>query len=285
MSLRGLDPIRWFVVLGAALAALHVATRSDERAPSSRIVVTDTDVAWLVEAFERTRFRPPTEAELRGLVDRHVRDELLYREATALGLDREDPALRRRVAMKLEYLAKDVGASVEPTDADLQAWIDAHPERYAAPPRRAYEQVYVSTDKRGARAEDDARELLGLLAGDDPPSVDEAGDPILLEPRQPPSTPDEVARQFGAAFADALFGQPVGTWQGPVRSGYGLHLVRVTEAAPGAPAQLDAVRARVRNDLLADRKEKAVAAFVDALRTKYGVDIQAARLKTDEERP
>ena len=280
------DPIVLFVLLGAGLAFLHVKTRPPpDPGATSAIVVTDADVAWLEEAFERTRFRPPTDEELRGLVDRHIRDALLYREATALGLDREDAALRRRLAMKLEYLAKDVASAYEPTEAELQAWLDAHPERYAVDPRRAFTQVYLSTDKRGPEAEMDAAALLARLRGPRPPEATEVGDPILLESRQPPMTLAEVGRQFGQAFADALFRVPVGGWEGPLVSGFGLHLVRVDEAQPGAAAILAAVRRKVLDDVLTEKKRQAVEAFVEALRKKYGVDVQARRLRGADDAP
>ena len=225
---RSLDPLALFVILGAAALGLHALTRSEPEPDTSRlVVVTNADVAVLYEGFRRRRMRPPTVRELKGLIDRHVRDEVLYREAVGLGLDREDPALRRRLATKLEYLAKDAGAAFEPTEAELRAWFEANPERYAVQSRRAFRHVYFSEEKRGERALADARDLTVRLQRNPDMAIGEEGDPILLEPEVPPATQEQVARDFGSAFAAALFEAEPDRWVGPLPSSYGLHVVRV----------------------------------------------------------
>jgi len=281
---RSFDPIVLFVILGAAALGLHVLTRSEPEPDRSRlVVVTNADVAVLYEGFRRTRMRPPTAEEMRRLVDRHVRDEILYREAVALGLDREDPALRRRLATKLEYLAKDSGAAVEPSDAELRAWLEAHAERYALHPRRAFRHVYFSEEKRGERALADARDLAARLQRTpDAPTAD-VGDPILLEHEIPPETQEQVARDFGPAFAAALFEVEPKRWVGPLPSSYGFHVVRVDAVEPGALPSFDEVRDRVRVDLLAQRKEEALARYVDDLFDQYDVRIQADLPEPDAE--
>ena len=272
---RSLDPIVIFLILGTGLVGLQALTRSEPEPDTSHtLVITEADVGVIYETFRRGRLRPPTVAELRGLVDRHVRDEILYREAVALGLDREDPALRRRLAMKLEFLAKDVGAAVEPTEAELQAWFEARAERYALKPRRAFQQVYFSEDKRGERALADARDLVARLQKTGSNDVSEAGDPLLLEADYPPSTRADVERDFGSAFAEALFELEVDRWVGPVPSGYGLHVVRITATDPGEMPPLDAVRDRVRTDLLAQRKEEALEKYLESLYEKYAVELR-----------
>ena len=277
--LRSLDPLVVFVLLGVLLAGLHGLTRSPEPAPSDRrIVVTDADVAWILEGFQKRRFRPPTREEMKALVDRHVKDEVLYREAVALGFDREDPALRRRLATKLEYLARDAGAAVEPTEAELQAFLEAHVERYAEDPHRRFVQVYLSEERRGARAEADARTLLASLRADPDQDPTQLGDTILLEAEQPLSTAAEVTGRFGASFAERLFALEVGLWGGPIRSGFGLHLARVLEEEPAKAARLEQVRTRVRNDLFQRRRDEALDAYLQALLEKYEIEVRAALL-------
>ena len=276
---RSLDPLVIFLALGALLAGLHALTRSPEVDPSDRrIVVTDADVAWILEGFEKRRFRPPTREELEALVDRHIKDEVLYREAVALGFDREDPALRRRLATKLEFLARNAGAALEPTGAELQAFLDAHPERYAAAPRRHFVQVFLSEESRGARAEADARALLASLRADPDQEAAQLGDTILLEAEQPLATDAEVTGRFGSSFTEGLFALQVGPWGGPIRSGFGLHLVRVIEEEPGGAARLEQVRARVRNDLLQRHRDEALDTYLQALLGKYEVEVRAALL-------
>lgn len=275
-----LDPIVLFLVLGAALVLLHRTQEPapDPMGPDLRIVVSEADVAWIQESFKRRWFRPPTKSELAALVDQYVKDEVLYREAVTLGLDREDAALRRRLALKLESLARDVGAA-QPTDAELEAFMKKHADRYASDPRRSFEQVYVSTDKRGAAADGDARTLLEALRGEPDQDLTKVGDMLTLEIRHPLSRPADVRAQFGPQFADAIFALPVGSWEGPVRSGYGLHLVRVLKSEVSEPAKLEEVRGRVQRDLVRERKDAARDAYVQALLRKYDIQVEVELVK------
>jgi hypothetical protein len=273
------DPIVCFLLLGAGLAGLHLATRT-EPSPvvrDTRIVVTDADVMWLAQVFRKTWSRPPTRAELQTLVERRIRDEMLYREAVALGLDEGDEALRRRLGMKLEFLAKDAGAAAEPTEAQLQAAIEADPGRYAIAPRIGFTHVFLSPDKRGAAAERDAASLLERLRKEPGIDLDTVGDGLLIDPTQ---TPDEVGRTFGNAFADALFELEADDgWHGPIASGYGLHLVRIDRRLAGGPAPLALVRDRVRNDVLDARRAAALEGYLAVLREKYDVELRSSILE------
>lgn len=276
------DPLLAFVVLGALVVAVHLGRRPP--APEARgdrpIVVTDADVAWLATVWEKTWQRPPTPAELRGLVENRIRQEVLVREAIALGLDREDEVVRRRLASKLEYLAQDVAGAAAPTEAELTAYYEANAERYETEGRRSFAQVYVNADDRGAEAEAHARSLLERLRAED---VDAAaagawGDRLLLESDLAPMRRGQVGALYGEAFADALFEVDVDRWEGPLRSGYGLHLVRVVEAHPSLQPRLEEVRDAVRRDLLDERGEQALEAFVRGLRERYPVEVTASGL-------
>ena len=270
------DPLVLFLVLGAALAGLHALTREEpprlQRA--TEVVVTEADVAWLERTFRKTWQRPPTPEERRTLVERRVRDEILFREARALGLDEGDEALRRRLAQKLEFVVKDATA-VEPDEAELEAWHAANGARYAQPAARSFVHVYLSEDKRGAQARADAEALLAKLKAKPEQEVAELGDRIMLEPEQRGLTPRDTRALFGDGFAEALFAQPLRQWGGPLRSGYGLHLVYVRSEQPGVTPPLEAVRERVRADVLDERRDRALEAYLEALRSKYDVRIEA----------
>jgi peptidyl-prolyl cis-trans isomerase C len=274
------DPLVLFLILGSGLAAIHAALRAE--APGTpadlRITVTDDDVRWLALGFNKTRGRAPTLQEIRSLVDRRVRDEMLYREAVALNLDQGDEALRRRLAMKIEYLAKDAVAAAEPSEEALQAHLDANAERYAVAPRRRFTQVYVNSDKRGAGAAEHAKALLARLRSErdlDPASV---ADVFMLEVVHPLARETDVERRFGKALARAIFGLDPGTWQGPLKSTYGLHLVRVEEVVPGRAPPLAAVRDRVRAAVVEARQTEVLEAYVARLRTKYEIELSTMLL-------
>ena len=264
------EPLVHFLVAGALLFALYAGLTGSDGDRSHRIVVDEERVALLARSFERTWLRPPSAAELRGLVEDHVTEEILYREALALGLDRDDPVVRRRMRQKMEFLNLEVPAS-EPGEEELRAYLAAHPERFRAPTRLSLEQLFL--DPASPRpVSERAAELLGRLsAGEGPEGL---GDPTLLPRQLEDVTPAELAGSFGPAFAEAVAEAPVGAWSGPWPSAFGAHLVRVAgRAAPGAP-ELGEVRPALEREWQAERREQATQRFYRSLRERYEVEVR-----------
>ena len=209
------EPLLHFLLLGAALFALHRAVAGPGEAPRE-IVVGRGRIEALAQTFARTWQRPPTPQEFDGLVADFVRDEVLYREAVALGLDRDDTVVRRRMRQKLEFLTEDAQASA-PTDAELSAHLAAHADEFRREEQLTFTQIFLDPTRRGASLPGDAAALLDALRTR-PASVDveTAGDGLLLEPRYVDASQRDVAQHFGPAFAEALRAQPAGAWFGPV---------------------------------------------------------------------
>ena len=264
------EPVVHFMVLGALLFAGYAWLQDDSAPPPDTIVVDGDRIEDLATRFSRTWQRPPSDAELAGLIESWVREEVLYREGLALGLDRGDPIVRRRVAQKMRYLADDL-ADDTPDDAELQAWLEAHPEDYTIEARYTLRQAFFDPVGHGDAIEaviDDAR---ARLASDGEIDV---GDATLLPATLADASSGEVVRTFGADFAATLADLPVGEWVGPVRSGYGLHLVRLDAREPARQPALDEVRAAVERDLLNARREDANDAVFEALRKNYVVQME-----------
>jgi hypothetical protein len=267
------EPLLHFLLLGAALFAISALRDGGPAAGSSRITVTPQRVAQLAALFERTWQRPPSEAELDGLIEEFVKDEIYYREARALGLDQDDTIIRRRLRQKLEFLSDEAG-SAPPTDQELQAFLEERMVDYRIPPRVALRQIYFSVDRRGERAETDARALLAQLpTGRWPDSGTQLGDPLLLTTPAGLLPTFEVARLYGTAFAKAVAELPVGVWSGPVVSGFGVHLVLILERQAGRPAALDEVRQQVTSDWHAARRDRAASDYYQELRRRYQVEV------------
>jgi len=268
------EPLLHFLVLGAVLFALHGWARPARAADARTILVTRGDVENLALTFGRTWQRPPTAEELKGLVDDFVREEILSREAIRLGLDRDDTVIRRRLSQKMEFVAEDLAATVEPTDDELAARVAAHPDAYRAQPRTSFRHVFLG-EERGEHLQADAHELLTRLR-DAGPDVDTSalGDRLLLPGEFRLETRARVSAQLGEAFATALEEVPVGVWTGPLRSAYGLHLVLVTERAGGELPPLSEIRDAVRRDLLTERRARMQHDFMDALLARYDVTVQ-----------
>ena len=268
------EPLVQFLLVGAALFVLYRAVSPAPEAPPNRIGVDAAQVARLAQQFQRTWLRPPTRTELAGLVEDHVKEEILYREALALGLEKNDLVIRRRLRQKMEFLNEDIAAQRAPAQAELQKFLDANREKYAAPARVSFAQVYLKADAGRDAARAKSAELLEKLeAGAVAPG--EAGDATLLPATLENASAREVARAFGEPFVAALEKIPAdGTWHGPIETDYGLHLLRVSARDPGGPLPLEAVRAAVQRDWEAARRAEAQAAFYAALRKRYAVSVE-----------
>jgi hypothetical protein len=272
------EPLVHFLVLGGLLFVLYQWQTGGAGAGSNRIVIATGQVASLAASFERTWMRPPTAQELKALVDDFVREELAVREAAAQGLEQGDIVIRRRLRQKFEFLLEDEVAASLPTDADLRAWLDAHADQFRREPVIGLRQVFVSTDRRGDRAGADAAGLLSQLkAGADPSQL---GDASLLPSEISPGPLSDVGRQFGDEFAAAVGSLEPGRWVGPVRSGYGLHLVYLTEKTAGGTPTLADVRDEVSRELLAARRSAGLDSLYQRLSRKYRITIEPAASPT-----
>ncbi|KAA9134013.1 peptidyl-prolyl cis-trans isomerase [Marinihelvus fidelis] len=262
------EPLLHFFLIGALLFVLFGWVNRGETVAEDVIVVDDDRVSLLAMQFERVWMRPPTAAEMDGLVDKWVRDEILYREGVAMGLDQNDPVFRRRVAQKMTFIAE--GAVNEtPTEAELQAWLDERPEQYRAEPALTFRQVYFQGD--GAARADAIEQALAAL--EDGTVAEALGDPSLLPQRMDAAGASRVDAMFGDGFVATLQAQATGEWVGPVESAFGTHLVFVEQVTPSRAVTLDEVRQAVQRDLMTARREQAEDAFVDALRQKYTVQL------------
>jgi hypothetical protein len=269
------EPLLHFVLLGALLF-LWSAWQGGGSAGSSRIVVTRGVVEHLATSFARTWQRAPSALELKGLIDEHVKEEIASREAMAMGLERDDVIIKRRLRQKLEFLLVDDAAAAPPTDAELSDWLKRHPEAFRTEARLAFRQLLLRPDLRGANTAADASKLLARLRGAGPEvSTRNLGDASMLPAETPLEPVREVVRAFGQEFADALLTLPPGQWSGPVESGFGLHLVLVRERSDGAPAELAAVRPLVEREVLAERRKAEMQALYERLLAKYSVRIES----------
>jgi hypothetical protein len=264
------EPLLHFLILGALLFGLYSLLQGRALKPATEIVVSRGQVQSLQAQFQRTRQRAPTSEELQGLVESWVREEIFYREGLAIGLGRDDPIVRRRVAQKLEFIADD-GVTTPPTAAELQAWLDAHPDKYLIEPRYTLRQIYFDVGRHGEKLNADVTAVRRALDAGQTPT----GDPTLLPTALEKAGASEVTRVFGKEFADALTALPVGAWHGPLRSGFGVHLVRLISSEAGRRATLDEMHAQVERDLLHDRTAQNNAAHYEKLRARYTVRIDS----------
>jgi hypothetical protein len=261
------EPLLHFFILGALLFVLFSWLNRDSAYAPDEIVVSQGQLDVLSATFERTWQRPPTEEELAGLVDAWIKEEIFYREGVAIGFDRDDPIIRRRVAQKMSFVADGMVPDV-PDDEELGRWLEAHSDDYRIPPSYSFRQAYFDPQRHGEQLESvlaDARRKL------DSDSNELPGDSTLLPIEMKDASATTVARMFGTEFADALGQLEVGTWQGPVGSGYGVHFVYIEASTAGRSPTLDEVRQAVERDVLNDKSSEINEAFYQSLRERYTI--------------
>ncbi len=275
------EPLFHFLLIGAGLFVLFYQVGDNTAGRADRIVVTADDIDRMAALWSRRWQRPPTSAELDGLIESRIREEVLYREARALGLEQDDTIVRRRMAQKMEFLFQDIAQPAEPTEEALEAFLQQNVARFQESARLSFMHVYLSTDRRGRQTAQDARLLLDDLRiqGEhaDPTAV---SDPLMIGYRFVDRGEREVARLLGEDFASTLSTLPVKQWHGPIESAYGVHLVYVYErVAPRVPA-LTEIRDRVRAELLSEKQREANEATFKELRSRYEIVVD----KPDGER-
>lgn len=256
-----------------AVAILLAKGPPVDREDGGRVVFTQADLAHVRAAFERTWSRPPTAVELRKAFDRYVRDEVLYREALARGLDRNDPVVKMSLVRKITMLGTAAAEAAEPTDAELKAYFDLRSERYRIPASFNMVQVCLSPDKHGKQIDAVAAQRLAHLREKEPPpdQLAELDDLLMLPSVAQDVSEDELARTFGTEFPSAVMSLEVGKWEGPVESGYGLHLVKITHREESRIPEWTEVRDRLATDMQFEGRLAAEDQFYAEILPRYQV--------------
>jgi peptidyl-prolyl cis-trans isomerase C len=269
------EPLVHFLLIGAALFGLYGFTQSGRQAtaPSKEIRLSLDEIRQLTVLFQSQWRRPPTPQELERLVENKVQQEILYREALAMGLDKDDEIVKRRMAQKMQFLAEDMAAAREPPTAELKSWFESNSARFAQPPRLSFRHLYFSPDRRGARARDDAEQALAKLAGQpvDAKIASSLADPFMFQDFYRDRAPDYLAKEFGPPFAVAVTKLRPGSWQGPVESGFGWHLVFVDTVIPGRVPAFEEIEPDVRTSWLGEQKALTWEKTYKGMRANYTV--------------
>jgi hypothetical protein len=279
-ALRGLwrEPFLHFILIGLAVFALFALL--DDPAPEEapqQIVITPERVQQLAQGFEAVWRRPPSAAELEGLVEDHIREEIYVREALALGLDRDDTVIRRRLRQKMEFLTTSGAEALTPSEEVLRAYYEENLERFLPAPKVSFRQIFLG-ETASTEVVTAARDLLDQ--GADPASL---GQRTLLPFEVPPSPPPAVDGAFGAGFFDRVAALKPGTWSGPLVSGFGYHLVKLREAETARPPPFEAVRERVLRDWRSEQEEALAEAQYQKFRASYEVIRQDMRPEGGEQ--
>jgi hypothetical protein len=273
------EPLVQFLLIGGVLFSIYSVMPAGSATPaaSREIRLSYDELAQLVLLFKSQWRREPTAEEFNRLVEDKVQGEILYREALATGLDKGDEIVKRRMAQKMQFLAEDVAAAREPTSSQLRAWYEKNSASFAQPPRVSFRHLYFSPDRRGARAREDAAQALTKLAGqsEDAKLAAPLADRFMFQDHYRDRPPDFLGKEFGPQFARAIATLPPASWQGPVESGFGWHLVFVDTVIPGRVPAFEEIESDVRTAWLGEQKALAWRTAYEAMRAKYTVLLPA----------
>jgi len=273
------EPLLHFLLLGAVLFGIYGLTQDGRTGPASskEIRLTTDELSQLVLVFRSQWKREPTPEEFSRLVENRIQQEVLYREGLAMGLDKGDEIVKRRMAQKMQFLAEDVAAAREPTTAELKSWFEKHSAMFTEPPRLSFRHLYFSPDRRGARAREDAAKALVKLDGqpEDAKVAGSLADRFMFQDYYRDRAPSYLGKEFGPQFALAVAKLAPGSWQGPVESGFGWHLVYVDTVIPGRVPVFEEVESDVKTAWIAEQKAKAWEKAYKEMRAKYTVLLPA----------
>jgi peptidyl-prolyl cis-trans isomerase C len=274
------EPLLHFLLLGLLLFGVDAYMNRGRGGveSSKQIALTLDDLGQMEMYFESQWHRPPTPQEFQAMVEDKVREEVLYREGIAMGLDKDDTIVKRRMAQKMQFLAEDVAAAHEPTTAELKVWFEKNGEKFALPSRTSFRHLYFSPDRRGPSAHADAVKALAKISGQlkDSKLASSLADRFMFQDYYGDRAPEQLAKDFGPKFAQALFQLKPGSWQGPIESGLGWHLVFVDSVIPGRIPAFEEVESDVKTAWLGDQKAQAIETAYKAMRAKYTVLLPAA---------
>jgi hypothetical protein len=267
------EPLAQFLVLGTMVFGAYAALDTSSPSANTEVIeVGQGQLDQMFETFSRTWQRPPTEAEFKGLVDGYVKEEVFYREGKKMGLDENDTIFRRRMQQKLEFLLEPGSEELTPKAGELEAYFKLHADAYKAPAMLEFEQLFFrsnTTDDAGALAALQALEKLKI----DPKAAETTsiGDPTILPATMALAGADMIASNFGDAFANAVMQAPMNQWSGPVRSTFGVHLVRPARKVAASTPSFDAVRASVQSDWEASRRREIASRRYEEMKKQYEV--------------
>jgi len=272
------EPLVHFLALGMLLFLAYGWLSGRGVIAGDRIVITQGRIEQLTAGFDAIHQRTPTSSELDGMIDEAVREEVYSREARSMGLDQDDTIIRRRLMTKLQFLSEDTAPVPEPTNAQLQKYLDGHAADFRVETHYSFAHVYLNPERHGDHLDADMQALLAALHRDETADAQKMGDPFLLELNFDDVPASEIARRFGVGFETALRALPNHQWSGPVASSYGMHIVFIRERSGDRPAQLADVRDDVHRKWMQDQRGQANDRYYADLRRRYEVTIERPAL-------
>jgi hypothetical protein len=271
------EPLLQFLIIGAAIYGAYALFAAPEDDYRDTVVLVDSKrIDAMISEWESRWNRSPTRQEISGLIQAYIKEDVLYRQAVAMGLNEDDPITRRRMAQKLEFLTSDLAQFQQPAEGELERFFEENEEAYREPDTISFTQIFVDPDARGDETLVDAEEILERVkaAGKPGEETSQLGDRFMLQNYFASATELDIRRQMGSGFAQQVMQLAPGQWHGPVLSGYGVHLVYVYDFLEAEPPVLENVQARVLEDWHTQKRDEFNAEFLKSLKSRYEIIIE-----------
>jgi peptidyl-prolyl cis-trans isomerase C len=267
------EPLLHFLAIGLILFGVYGLLNEDINLDSNQILIPQSLTDKLIFQWATQNGRPPTQDEKDGLLELFIQQEILYREALALGLEQGDVIVKRRLAQKMQYLFEDLSPAPEPDHDELKTYLELNAGQFRLPARLSFNHIYFKTDNGSSGVTNNTKKLLPLLnKGEADPAS--SGDRLLLPTSFHGVTENEIAKSFGKVFAANLFTLPRDQWVGPIVSGYGIHLVKIGEFSKAIMPPLAEIQDEVSQEWRYEKEKQLRKAFMEELRKKYNVEIE-----------
>lgn len=260
------EPLVHFFIIGGLFFGWY--SLKNEEVRDDTIVVTEGQIQSLAQNFARVWSRPPTKQELEGLIQDHIQEEVMVREAISIGLDQNDTVIRRRLRQKMEFISDELLSRSEPTEDDLREYYQKHQEMFSEQPKMSFQHLYFNPEKQTKSLEEIKEKLNQQTL--DPEGV---GDPFLVDSTFRMWTTRDIDGVFGGEFTDRIVDLPSGEWAGPVPSAYGWHLVYIEDKKPGTVSNYETVRRRVKDRWMLDNSRKLREAAFEQFKDKYTIEV------------
>jgi len=267
------EPLFLFITAGVVLFVLYTALNNYLDRDENIVVVTKADIDFVEQTWASRMNRLPTPSERQGMIDKMVKDRVMYKTALEMGLDKNDKVVMGRMAQKLKYIGNDLIRSPEPSEQDLVTYYEENKEKYIPEEVISITHIFFNPDKREDETLKDADKALQALRlkGDFDGEVSGYGDSFMLQNYYPNRSELEIRKLFGIGFTESVFELEPGKWHGPVLSGYGTHLVYVhSHQQSDVPSFVD-VRDVVKSDWMTDMQKKLNERYIEGLMARYEI--------------
>ncbi len=266
------QPLIHFLLIGLALFILFSLVNTQEDA-ENKIILDQSDLERTIATWEMQWNRPPTAEELTNLLKSNIRQEVFYQEALAMNLDHNDEIIKRRLSQKMEFLSNDLANMTPPTEEELKAFYEKNEEKYYTPYNYSLYQIVFTADKNGKEYFRKAEEVLKSNPEVTFEEMEKKGDALPFPYAFDRVDADQLRIQLGNSFVESLKKLPLDKWVGPVLSGYGAHLVYITETKAPAKIPFEIIKSDLLRDFEYEREQEVNKAIYEELKKRYTVEV------------